>query len=354
VAAKSRELAPLPLWEVHTESGRLRIPVGSAPHCAPCARDCFFADTQPVVPATDCVAKGLGSTAKERLIIGLWAVVSTCQALFMMTRAPKVTWEAVYLPMVEAILYSCSAGGYGMMRMGDGQMIPLSRMCSWLITCPIMLSQAFGIFDLQLFGISLRMPICVCSLIRTVCGIMATVTTDFTTAKWCFFAAGFCFFMCEISSVWFIFKAGIAKFTPHIHPDVPENQTALNRLYFMRVLFYFAWCAFPILWVISPTGLCLIGEPVSALAYLCADALCKNLYGAVQTNTVWQVLKGSWTPAKRPDEEAPAIADDKSLIGAHGRFSSQAEVQAVYEAPTFAERCSPTLGRAQACRADAS
>ena len=30
---------------------------------------------------------------------------------------------------------------------------------------------------------------------------------------------------------------------------VPENQTALNRLYFMRVLFYFAWCAFPILWV---------------------------------------------------------------------------------------------------------
>ena len=266
----------------------------------------------------------------------------------MMTRAPKVTWEAVYLPLVEAILYSCTALGYGMMRMGDGQMIPLSRMCSWLITCPIMLSQAFGIHDLQLKGVSLRMPTMACSLIRTVCGIMASVTTDFTIAKWCFFAAGFFFFLCEVLSVWLIFQHGIAKFRPHIHASVPESETALNRLYFMRIVFYLSWCAFPILWVISPTGLCLIGEPVSGLAYLCADALCKNLYGAVQTNTVWQVLKGSWTPSKRTDEEAPSHADDISFVAANDRFSSHQQVLEVYEAPTFFERCSLTLGPKEA------
>ena len=33
------------------------------------------------------------------------SVVSTCQVLFMITRAPRVPWEAIYLPGTEAITY---------------------------------------------------------------------------------------------------------------------------------------------------------------------------------------------------------------------------------------------------------
>ena len=33
------------------------------------------------------------------------SVVSTCQVIFMITRAPRVPWEAIYLPGTEAITY---------------------------------------------------------------------------------------------------------------------------------------------------------------------------------------------------------------------------------------------------------
>ena len=33
------------------------------------------------------------------------AVVSVCQVLFMISRAPKVPWEAIYLPGTEAVTY---------------------------------------------------------------------------------------------------------------------------------------------------------------------------------------------------------------------------------------------------------
>ena len=158
----------------------------------------------------------------------------------MCTRAPKVTWEAVSLPLVEAIVYAMAAAGHGMIRMGDGRVVPLGRMCSWLITCPIMLSQAFGIHDLRVFGVQMRMPVLASSIIRTVCGIFASVTPEVYVAKWVFFSTGVFFFAIEMTSVWAIFQNGIARFvaTADHHPD---NQTALNRLYFMRVIFFTSW-----------------------------------------------------------------------------------------------------------------
>jgi bacteriorhodopsin len=162
------------------------------------------------------------------------------QVVFMTTRAPKVTWEAVYLPLVEAILYALAAAGHGMIRMGDGRVVPLGRMCSWLITCPVMLSQAFGIHNLEVWGVQMRMPVLACSIIRTVCGIFASVTPEVYIAKWIFFLCGCLFFAVEMTSVWVIFQYGIMRFIPVVD-DHPDNRTALNRLYFMRLIFFTSW-----------------------------------------------------------------------------------------------------------------
>lgn len=75
----------------------------------------------------------------------------------MGTRAPRVTWEAIYLPSVEAVLYSLSASGNGILRMGDGHYFPFSRMASWIITCPIMLFMTCGIHKkMKIKGIDVR------------------------------------------------------------------------------------------------------------------------------------------------------------------------------------------------------
>ena len=41
------------------------------------------------------------------------AVMSACQVLFMISRAPRVPWEAIYLPATEAISYGLSFYGEG-------------------------------------------------------------------------------------------------------------------------------------------------------------------------------------------------------------------------------------------------
>ena len=67
------------------------------------------------------------------------AVVSACQVFFMVTRAPKVPWEAIYLPTTEMITYSLAFTGNGYFRVANGKYLPWARMASWLCTCPIML-----------------------------------------------------------------------------------------------------------------------------------------------------------------------------------------------------------------------
>eukprot|EP00961_Rhodomonas_salina_P244404 3303314-Rhodomonas_salina.1 len=69
------------------------------------------------------------------------AVVSLCQVIFMLTRAPRVAWEAIYLPLCETITYFLAFTGNGYLRMADGQIFPWARMASWLVTCPVMLGQ---------------------------------------------------------------------------------------------------------------------------------------------------------------------------------------------------------------------
>ena len=66
-----------------------------------------------------------------------WAVICLCQVLFMFSRAPRVPWEAIYLPGVECIIYTMSFSGNGYVRMVDGRILLWSRMASWLVCCPV-------------------------------------------------------------------------------------------------------------------------------------------------------------------------------------------------------------------------
>ena len=43
----------------------------------------------------------------------IMAVVSACQVVFMISRAPKVPWEAIYLPLSEMITYALAYTGHG-------------------------------------------------------------------------------------------------------------------------------------------------------------------------------------------------------------------------------------------------
>jgi len=251
---------------------------------------------------------GLSTSKNTKMIQLLFASICACQVLFMASRAPRVTWEAVYLPLVETILYGMASTGNGSMRLADGRMVPIARFCSWIITCPIMLFQVVGIHEVKVYGISCKNMVMAASLVRTVYGIGASVTID-DKMRWIQYMLSCFTFLFELWCVYQIYNAGLKKFSA---VKTPLNNIVHSRIQFLRFLFYLSWSSFPIVWVLSSTGLCLINEDGSVLAYLVADILCKNTYGIINANTLFRVLNGKWEPET---EEEAKNGDHSNHVG---------------------------------------
>jgi len=136
------------------------------------------------------------------------------------------------------------------------------------------------------------------SLIRTVLGIGASIS-EVETTRWVQYGLSCGFFFFELFCVYQIYGKALHKFS--------QVKTRLNNIVYTRILlrsiFYFSWNSFPIIWLLSNTGLCLISENATVLAYLVADMICKNLYGIINTNTLFQVLNGSWEPDNGKDSK---------------------------------------------------
>nr|APR74032.1 GtACR2-EYFP [synthetic construct]BDV09306.1 EYFP fused hGtACR2 [Cloning vector CAGfshGtACR2-EYFP_R26] len=239
----------------------------------------------------------------------VWAVVSGCQTIFMISRAPKVPWESVYLPFVESITYALASTGNGTLQMRDGRFFPWSRMASWLCTCPIMLGQISNMALVKYKSIPLNPIAQAASIIRVVMGITATISPA-EYMKWLFFFFGATCLVFEYSVVFTIFQVGLYGFES---VGTPLAQKVVVRIKMLRLIFFIAWTMFPIVWLISPTGVCVIHENVSAILYLLADGLCKNTYGVILWSTAWGVLEGKWDPACLPGQEKPEADDPFGL-----------------------------------------
>jgi bacteriorhodopsin len=177
----------------------------------------------------------------------------------MASRAPRIAWEAVYLPFIETILYGLGASGNGQLRLDDGRVLPMARFCSWLITCPIMLFQVVGIHDFKIYRVSCKHMIMAAALIRTVFGIGASVSKG-EDMRWVQFALSYCFFMFEMYCAYLIFAEGLRKFSV-VKSTV--NNIVYSRIMMMRFIFFVTWNAFGIIWLLSSTGLCMISEDAS-------------------------------------------------------------------------------------------
>lgn len=233
------------------------------------------------------------------------SVVSSCQVLFMVSRAPLVPWEAIYLPMTEAVTYGLAFSGNGYIRLATGKILPWARMASWLCTCPVMLGMVSNMALVKYKSQPLNPLMVASSIIRVVFGISATMSDDTQPAKWAFFFIAVCFFLFELTCVYAIFGMTIADF---VQVRSPLGDAVVYRLNILRGIFFASWLCFPILWIISSTSACILNENISACLYLMADAMCKNSYGIVLWSTTWGLLNGKW------DREYPRNRDLSGLL----------------------------------------
>ena len=83
--------------------------------------------------------------------------------------------------------------------------------------------------------------------------------SDGGTTLWCFFLMGVSFFMFEYATVYAIFGIAIDDFAS---VQSPLGDLVVHRLNILRGIFYFSWTAFPIIWLISSSCLCVVDENV--------------------------------------------------------------------------------------------
>jgi len=241
----------------------------------------------------------------------MWqAVASACQVLFMISRAPRVPWEAMYLPATEALSYGLSFYGEGYVRLASGKVLPWCRMAAWLCTCPIMLGMVSNMALIKYKSQPLNPMMVAASIIRTVFGISATMAHE-EHVIWVHAFFSFVCFLFEMACAWAIFALTIQDFR-----DIgsPLALKTVGRLHLLRMVFFFTWNCFPILWMVSSTYGCLIHENVSAILYLFADVSCKNSYGILLWATTWGILNGKWDREYARDRDVNGLlieTDDK-------------------------------------------
>ena len=210
----------------------------------------------------------------------IMAVVSACQVLFMITRAPRVPWEAIYLPLSEAVTYGLSYLNHGYVRLANGKILPWSRMAGWLCTCPIMLGMVSNMALVKYKSQPLNPLMVAASLIRTVFGISATMSSGGSNV-WLFFFIALCCFLFEYTVVYAIFGLTIADFASI---GSPLANAVVARLKLLRGIFFFSWTAFPIIWLMSSTSTCILNEDVrQSNCFAC-------LYATVQNQHIFDLL----------------------------------------------------------------
>jgi bacteriorhodopsin len=185
------------------------------------------------------------------------AVTSACQVLFMISKAPRVPWEAIYLPATEAISYVLSYNGEGYVRLATGKVLPWCRMAAWLCTCPIMLGLVSNMALIKYKSQPLNPMMGAASIIRTVFGISATMAHEEHIIIWTHAFIAFLCFGFEMVCALIIFALIINDFQ---EVGSPLALRTVGRLQILRLVFFLTWCAFPILWLVSSTYACLIHE----------------------------------------------------------------------------------------------
>mmetsp|Transcript_58987 Transcript_58987/g.120823 ORF Transcript_58987/g.120823 Transcript_58987/m.120823 type:complete len:558 (+) Transcript_58987:86-1759(+) len=257
-----------------------------------------------------------------------WSLICTAQAIFLMTKWPKVGWEAIYMPCCEALSYGLLSAGHGYLKLhGEWHYIPWIRYAAWMVTTPVLLNQVQGVLDVKVGHLRLAPIQSLANLIMIVMGVSAHLQENIAW-KWVFFLIGCVMALVIYWVAWLVFSTQIKYYA--------ETKTAVGdrvvfQLKLIAVAFYVGWSAFPLIWMLSSEGLCAIEEHIAAAAHIPADVLSKNIFGLLMWHTRWIVLGGYWDVNKFKE----TIAQQK-LEEAKGEETPQEKRKAL-------------MGQAEAC-----
>jgi bacteriorhodopsin len=232
-----------------------------------------------------------------------FCIICACQALYFayhsIPRADtrkRSTWDFVWIPLMESIVYGLfsTSSQVGYIRLYDGHAIVWLRSAQWLLTVPVLLMQISKMSILEVQGVDMNSMMTAVGVLMIVLGFSASLATD-AGIKWMFFCFGLLCMIFLFVVVWRIMGGAI---TYYISLCNEEGVHTANRIRLMAVVFFLSWSFFPLFYLLSIEGTCVVGESITTVCLTVLDCFAKNIFNILLWHTLWNSrggLNGRWT-----------------------------------------------------------
>ena len=207
-------------------------------------------------------------------------------------KARRSTWEFAAVPLVEAFVYGLAYSDIGKIRLYDGRAVHWLRTVGWMLTVPVLLMQIGKMSVLKVQGVDVSSLITWLGIVMITFGFSASLCTD-PGLKWFFFVCGFvCLIVIFYGAYRIMFQAG----QYYISLSTQDGTATANRVRALMFLFFVSWALYPLFFLLSIEGVCVVEESVIMVCFTLLDCLSKNMFGLVLWDTLWNTsLGGRWT-----------------------------------------------------------
>ncbi|OZC04119.1 bacteriorhodopsin [Rubricoccus marinus] len=211
-------------------------------------------------------------------------------------RAPERRWQILwtlyfFICLIAAVLYLVMATGFGSYVSADGTKTTWVRYVTWFTSTPLLL------LALTYLGRS-SMPL-VASLLGAnafmiATGFVATILPeDALSLTWWAISTG-----AYVAIAW----AFLGRYKREAKAALPASGAVFDRIVLVHLIL---WTAYPVVWMLSPEGLDLVGDGPEALMFTILDIAAKVGFGFLAANSLRQIEQNGEAAAFEPG--APAV-----------------------------------------------
>ena len=231
-------------------------------------------------------------------------------------RAPERRWQILwtlyfFIALIAAVLYLVLATGFGSYVSADGTKTTWVRYVTWFTSTPLLL---LALTYLGRSSLPLTAALLGANAFMIGTGFVATVLPEDT-----------------LSLVWWTISTGaylaigwafLGRYRREAKAALPASASVFDRLVAVHLVL---WTAYPVVWMLSPEGLDLVGDAWEAGLFTVLDVAAKVGFGFLAANSLRQIEGNgeagvfAAAPAARPAPHVHADglpADGAPAVGA--------------------------------------
>eukprot|EP00293_Proteomonas_sulcata_P017706 CAMPEP_0184296896 /NCGR_PEP_ID=MMETSP1049-20130417/7834_1 /TAXON_ID=77928 /ORGANISM="Proteomonas sulcata, Strain CCMP704" /LENGTH=447 /DNA_ID=CAMNT_0026606353 /DNA_START=55 /DNA_END=1395 /DNA_ORIENTATION=- len=243
------------------------------------------------VVGCDLGASPVGET-EMHVVQWIGSFICIFQCLWFLSKWPNFTWDTPYIPAVEAVGYGLMANGFGYAELFEGERhVPWLRYSIWVLSTPVLLWDIQDILDAFYRGTRLAPVQSLANLFLLCFGFIGAIE-HVLAVKYLCYSIGVMMLGVVFFCAYNIVGQAVANFEA---TDTAQGRLVAFRLKLIACIFMTSFSGYPILWILSNQGLCLVPEMIIEVVHIPLDLIAKNLFTLLTWHTHYILLNGDWS-----------------------------------------------------------